>query len=135
MKIEELKLVGYSDSGWGSSVDYMKSTSGYFFTLSSRVFCWSSKKQQTVTQSIAEAKSIATAATVNQAIWLRKLLCDLNESQGETIEINVDNQSVVAIAKNPVFHGKTNHSKIRYHFVREVEQSKEVNLIHYSSED
>ncbi|XP_016684141.1 uncharacterized mitochondrial protein AtMg00810-like [Gossypium hirsutum] len=55
------------------------STFGYFFTLGSRVFCWSSKKQQTVAQSTAEAEYIVAATTVNQAIWLRKLLFDLNE--------------------------------------------------------
>ncbi|XP_040950752.1 secreted RxLR effector protein 161-like [Gossypium hirsutum] len=78
-KGSELKLTGYSDSDWGGSVDDMRSTSGYFFTLGSGVFSWSSKKQQTVAQSTAEAEYIAAAAAVNQAIWLRKLLCDLNE--------------------------------------------------------
>ncbi|KAG8489996.1 hypothetical protein CXB51_015379 [Gossypium anomalum] len=104
-KGKKLKLTGYSNSDWAGSIDDMKSTSGYFFTLSSGVFCWCSKKQQTVAQSIAAAEYIAA---VNQAIWLRKLLCDLNEDQAEAIEIRVDNQSAVAIAKNPVFHGKTN---------------------------
>ncbi|KAG8487898.1 hypothetical protein CXB51_018780 [Gossypium anomalum] len=97
-------------SDWAGSVNDMKSTS-------------------------AEAEYIATAAAVNQAIWLKKLLCDLNEEQLEPTEIKVDNQSIVAIAKNPVFHGKTKHFKIKSHFVREAEQSKEVNLIHCSSQD
>ncbi|KAK5776596.1 hypothetical protein PVK06_044556 [Gossypium arboreum] len=133
-KEKELKLTGYSDSDWAGSIDDMKSTFGYFFTLSSRVFCWSSKKQQTVALSTAEAEYIAAAAAVNQAIWLRKLLCDLNEEQIESNEIRIDNQSAVAIAKNPVFHGKTKHFKIKFHFVREAEQSKEVSLVHCSSE-
>ena len=90
-KGSELKLTGYSDSDWGGSVDDMRSTSGYFFTLGSGVFSWSSKKQQTIAQSTAEAEYIAAAAAVNQAIWLRKLLCDLNEEQLEPTEILVDN--------------------------------------------
>ncbi|KAG8480141.1 hypothetical protein CXB51_024917 [Gossypium anomalum] len=133
-KAKELKLIGYSNSDWVGSIDNMKSTSGYFFTLGSGVFCWSSKKQQTVAQSTAKAEYIAAAAAVNQAIWLRKLLYDLNEEQVEAIEIKVDNQSAVAIAKNPVFHGKTKHFKIKYHFVREAELSKEINLVHCCSE-
>ncbi|KAG8499828.1 hypothetical protein CXB51_006266 [Gossypium anomalum] len=91
-KEKEVKLAGYSDSDWAGSVDDMKSTSGYFFTLGSSVFSWSSKKQQTVAQSTAEAEYIAAAAAVNQAIWLRKLLFDLNEYQSEVTEIMVDNQ-------------------------------------------
>ncbi|XP_016749938.1 secreted RxLR effector protein 161-like [Gossypium hirsutum] len=55
-KENKLKLVGYSDSDWAGSADDMKSTSSYFFTLGSGVFCWSSKKQQTVAQSTAEAE-------------------------------------------------------------------------------
>ncbi|KAG8480457.1 hypothetical protein CXB51_024633 [Gossypium anomalum] len=133
-RAEELKLVGYSDSDWAGSVDDMKSTSGYFFTLGSGVFSWSSKKQQTVAQSTAKAEYIAAAGVINQAIWLRKLLDDLNAGQAEVIEIKVVNQSVVAIAKNPVFHGKTKHFKIKYHFVREAELSKEINLVHCCSE-
>ncbi|KAA3481548.1 pleiotropic drug resistance protein 3-like [Gossypium australe] len=96
-RAEKLKLVGYSDSDWAGSVDDMKSTSGYFFTL---------------------------------AIWLKKLLTDLNADQVEATEIKVDNQSAVAIAKNHVFHGKTKHFKIKYHFVREAKLSKEINLVH-----
>ncbi|KAG8481885.1 hypothetical protein CXB51_026674 [Gossypium anomalum] len=134
-KGKELKLTGYSDSDWAGFIDNMKSISGNFFTLGSGVFCWCSKKQQTVAQSIAEAEYIAAAAAINQAIWLRKLLCDLNEDHAEATKIRVDNQLAVAIAKNLVFHGKTKHFKIKYHFVREAEQSKEVRLVHYSSEN
>ncbi|KAK5819837.1 hypothetical protein PVK06_024866 [Gossypium arboreum] len=101
---------------WAGSIDDMKNTSGYFFTLSSGVFCWISKKQQTVAQSIAEAEYIATTIAVNQAIRLRKLLCDLNEEQIKATEIRIDNQSIVAIAKNHVFHGKTKHFKINFIF-------------------
>ncbi|KAG8474282.1 hypothetical protein CXB51_033938 [Gossypium anomalum] len=126
----ELKLIGYSDSDWEGFADDMRSTSGYFFTLGSGVFCWSSKKQQTVAQSTAEAEYIAATTAVNQASWLRKLLYDLNEEQVEATEIKVDNQSAVAIAKNPVFYEKTKHFKIKYHFVRGAELSKEINLVH-----
>ncbi|XP_016714718.1 secreted RxLR effector protein 161-like [Gossypium hirsutum] len=75
----QLKLSGYSDSDWRGSIDDMRSTSGYLFSLGSGAFCWSSKKQQTVAQSTAEAEYIAATGAVSQAIWLRKLLCDLNE--------------------------------------------------------
>ncbi|XP_052487919.1 secreted RxLR effector protein 161-like [Gossypium raimondii] len=64
-KIKELKLRGYSNSDWARLIDDMKSTSGHFFTFGSEVFCWSSKKQQTVAQSIAEAEYIAATVAVN----------------------------------------------------------------------
>ena len=44
----EFKLVGFSDSDWGGSIDDMKSTSGYCFTFGSGFFSWCSKKQEIV---------------------------------------------------------------------------------------
>ena len=37
--------------------------------------------------------------------------------------------------KNPVFHGRTKHIKIKFHFIREVQQSNEVLLVHCTSEN
>ncbi|XP_052486460.1 secreted RxLR effector protein 161-like [Gossypium raimondii] len=64
----EFKLVGFSDSEWGGSIDDMRSTSGYCFTFGSGVFSWSSKNQETVAQSIAKRVYYATTLG-NQALW------------------------------------------------------------------
>ncbi|KAF2300906.1 hypothetical protein GH714_018158 [Hevea brasiliensis] len=50
----EAKLVGYADSDWGGSIDDMKSTSGFVFSISSRVISWSSRKREVVAQSTVE---------------------------------------------------------------------------------
>ena len=63
-----LKLLGYSDSDWEGCVDDSRSTLGYLFSLGSGFFTWSSKKQETTTQSIAKAKYIVAASAVNQAL-------------------------------------------------------------------
>ena len=46
----------------------MKSTSGYCFSLGSGMFSWSSKKQETVAKSTAEAKFVVALAIVNQTL-------------------------------------------------------------------
>lgn len=107
---KDFKLVCYSDSDWGGCIDDMRSTSGYCFTLGSGIFSWKSKKQETVAQSTAEAEFVAATAAVNQALWLRKFLLDLNLEQKESTEIFVDNQTAIAISHDPVFHGTTNNS-------------------------
>ncbi|WMV57323.1 hypothetical protein MTR67_050708 [Solanum verrucosum] len=66
----------YSDSDWAGSVDDIKNTSGYAFTLHSDMFSWNSKKQEVVAQSFSEKEYIASGDTTNQALWLRKNLCD-----------------------------------------------------------
>ncbi|KAA3467574.1 pleiotropic drug resistance protein 3-like [Gossypium australe] len=99
-KAEHLQLVGYTDSDWVGSMDDMKSTSGYVFSLGSAMFCWSSRKQSLVAQSKAKVEYVAA---VNQAIWLRKIMSDLNLDVHGAIKIYCDNKSVVAIAKKSYF--------------------------------
>ncbi|XP_015168566.1 uncharacterized mitochondrial protein AtMg00810-like [Solanum tuberosum] len=130
-----MNLIGYSDSDWGGGVDDSRSTSGYLFCLGTSCFSWSSRKQETTAQSTAEAEYIAAASAVNQAIWLRKMLKDLGYEQTEATKIMCDNSSAVSISKNPVFHGRTKHIKIKFHFIREVQQSNEVLLVHCSSQN
>jgi hypothetical protein len=110
-----VELRDYTDSDWGGCVDDSRSISGYLFSLNSGVFTWSSKKQETTAQSTAEAEYIAAASAVNQAIWLRKMLKDLGHEQIEATKIMCDNSSAVSISKNPVFHGRTKHIKIKFH--------------------
>ena len=62
-------------------------------------------------------------------------MADLNVHQEEATEIFCDNQSAVAIAKNPVFHGRTKHFSIKLHVVREMEQAQVIKLVHCSSEE
>lgn len=118
----------------GCLVD-LRNTSGYCFTLGSGIFSWKSKKQQTVAQSIAEADFVAATTAVNQALWLRIFLLDLNLEQKERTEIFVDNQTAIVISHDPVFHGTTKHFNIELFFVREVQKEKVVTLIYCKSED
>ncbi|CAL2249531.1 unnamed protein product [Prunus armeniaca] len=129
------RLFGYTDSDWAGSVDDMKSTSGYAFTIGSGIFSWSSKKQETVALSSAEAEYVATASSACQAIWLKRIFEDMGECQIETTEILCDNKSAIAMAKNPVFHSKTKHITIKHHFLRKVSANKEVELKYCKTEE
>ncbi|XP_071920752.1 secreted RxLR effector protein 161-like [Coffea arabica] len=80
----------------------LRSTSGYLFNLGSGCFSWNSKEQDVVIQSTAEAEYVAATAAVNQALWLRKLLADLNQVQQEATQISVDNEAAIAISNNPI---------------------------------
>lgn len=135
LRQKEMELFGFSDSDWGGSIDDMKSTSGYCFCLGSGMFSWSSRKQETVAQSTAEAEFIAATSAVNQALWLRKILVDLNLERKQSTEILVDNQAAIAISKNPVFHGKTKHFNIKLFFVRDVQKNGDVTLCYCKTEN
>lgn len=88
-----------------------------------------------VAQSSAEAEYIAAATASNQAIWIKKVLSDLNHVQEEPIVLWCDSKSAIAIAKNPIQHGRTKHINVKFHAIREAEQNGDVKLQHCSSEE
>ena len=86
-----------------------------------------SKKQDSVAQSTAEAEHVAAAEAANQAIWLKRILNDMEKKKQGSIEIYCDNKSAIAITKNLVYHSRTKHISIKYHYIREVDASGETN--------
>ncbi|GKD07018.1 retrovirus-related pol polyprotein from transposon TNT 1-94 [Tanacetum coccineum] len=54
-----------------------------------------------------------------ELVWLKNFLEELDRAQTECV-LFCDNQSAIHLAKNPVFHGRTKHIKIRYHYIREL---------------
>jgi len=62
---------------------------------------------------------MAMTETMNEAIWLQGLLDDLGIDQ-DLLKINCDNMSAIYLAKNQVYHARTKHIDIRFHFVREI---------------
>ena len=74
------------------------------------------------------AKYIAANVVACQAILLRRILNDLNERQEDGTIIYCDNISSIALSKNPVFHGRSKHIEIRYHFIRELVENGDIKM-------
>ncbi|GJX73168.1 retrovirus-related pol polyprotein from transposon TNT 1-94, partial [Tanacetum coccineum] len=80
---EKFELVGYCDSDWAGAKDDMKSTSGNCFMFGSGVVTWASKKKAIVALSSTEAECISEATAACQAVWLRRVLEFLNQTQDD----------------------------------------------------
>ena len=95
-----LKLVGFSDSDWGSSDD-RKSISGYCFFLNSDgpSISWKSKKQPIVTLSSCEAEYVALTQALQEAKFLQQLFSDMYQSNKECVTIFADNRGAIDLSK------------------------------------
>lgn len=91
---------------------------------------WDSRKQRTVALSTTEAEYIALSDATKEALHLRRFLLELRKRK-----LKIDNLSTQKLAMNPVYQARTKHIDVKHHFVREVMESKEVNLEHMASED
>ena len=68
--------------------------------------------------SSTEAEYRGAVVATCKARWLKRLLKDLQEEVPDPTTIYCDNLSNIQLAKNPVFHARTKHIEVHYHFVR-----------------
>jgi hypothetical protein len=124
----------YADADWAGRAVDRKSTFDCF-TLGSAMFSWCSRKQTFVALSTAEAECIALCMAVRKAVWLRKLLAELFGHEMDSIVIHCDNQSCVKLSENPLFHDKSKHIEIKYHYIRDMVQRKAVHVQYLSTHE
>ncbi|KAJ9557729.1 hypothetical protein OSB04_012343 [Centaurea solstitialis] len=110
----------------GCKID-RKSTTGGCHLLGGKLVSWTSKKQNSVSTSTAEAEYVAAGICCAQVVWLRNQL-QAYDIQLSKIPIYCDNTSAIAIANNPVLHSKTKHIEVRYHFIRDHVMNGDVEL-------
>ena len=72
--------------------------------------------------SIAKAQYVIACSAICEVVSLRKLLFDIFDLQLDATCIHCDNQSCVKLSENPVFHDKSKHIKIKYHYIKDMVQ-------------
>nr|GFB50256.1 copia protein [Tanacetum cinerariifolium] len=112
------ELTRFSDADYASCKDTFKSTSGGAQFLGEKLVSWSSKKQECMALSTAEAKYVSLSACCAQVLWMRTQLTDYGFHFNK-IPIYCDSKSAIAISCNPVQHSRTKHIAVRYHFIKE----------------
>ena len=127
---------GYSDSDWAGDTSNSISTSGHVFFLSEAAFVWTSKKQDVVAMSTAEAEYIALSLAGQQATWIRLFLEQVGLPLSTPLEVKCDNQAAIAIASSSEgSHKRKKHIRIKYHSIQFLVERNEVSLIYVPSLD
>ena len=70
--------------------------------------------------STAKVEYVLACSASSKVVWLRKLMYDLFDLQFDATFIYCDNQICVKLLENSVFHDKSKHIEIKYHYIRDM---------------
>lgn len=128
------EIEGFVDADWAHNVGDRRSYTGFNFMLSGGAISWESKKQKTVALSSTEAEYMGISEACKEAIYLRNLQFEITGHMYAIVLYN-DNQSAQKLLANPVFHKRSKHIDVRYHFCRESVADKLVQTLYLPTAD
>ncbi|PKU65068.1 Retrovirus-related Pol polyprotein from transposon TNT 1-94 [Dendrobium catenatum] len=105
------------------------------FLSRTNLISWFVKKQTTVAKSSTEAEYRSLSSAISGVQWLHHLLSELHLLQKDPSIIHCDNTFAIALANSPVFHARTKHIEIDYHFISEHIKCGALTISHISSID
>jgi hypothetical protein len=126
-------IKGFTDADWAGQPDTRKSTAGLILLFNGTAVSWWSKTLRVVALSSQDAEYMALSDGCREVVFIRQLL-QLLGFRLNTTELLGDNNGSLAISNNPGEHQKTKHIQVRYHFIRQKIQDKEVKTIKVPTE-
>ena len=134
--VGEIQVYASADAAYGPFPDG-KSISGVVLTIGTHnapVYA-KSGKQKSVANSSTASELIALSTSVEEVLWLTKLLDEMGFKQGP-VEIEQDNQSTILTAnKGPTSTGRSKWINIKHFWVKQHLESDDVRLKYVKSLD
>ncbi|PSR73944.1 hypothetical protein PHLCEN_2v10251 [Hermanssonia centrifuga] len=132
---EAKDLIGFVDADHAGDPVDRRSITGYAFILNGAAVSWASKKQRTVATSSTEAEYVAGSNATKEVVWLQLLLSEIGQLDSGPKTLLIDNQSAIALAKNPVFHSAMKHIGVQHHYICEKFEEKVVSAEYVATGD
>ncbi|XP_060195238.1 secreted RxLR effector protein 161-like [Lycium barbarum] len=135
-KVDDLEVIGYSDSDYGGCPDDLRSTSGFIFMLAGGAISWKSVKQTLTASSTVQAEFVACYGAATQASWLKIFISGLVivDSISRPLKIYCDNRAAVFYSKNNKSSSVSKHMEIKYLVVRDMVKGKDIVIEHISTD-
>nr|GEU52342.1 hypothetical protein [Tanacetum cinerariifolium] len=126
----ELRVSCYTDVGYLTDVDDLKSQTRYLFVLNGGAVDWKSAKQIIFATSSAEVEYIAAYDASKEAIWVRKFIFGLGVvlTIKEPISMYCDNTGTITIANESRIIKGARHFHAKVHYLRKVIEYGDVKL-------
>ncbi|GKG05655.1 hypothetical protein Tco_0325741, partial [Tanacetum coccineum] len=109
----------YTDAGYLTDADDLKSQTRYVFVLNGGVVNWKSAKQNIFATSSAEAEYNAAYDASKEAVWVRKFISGVPTIE-EPISMYCDNTGAITIANESRITKDARHFRAKVHYLREV---------------
>jgi len=108
-------VAGFVDSDYASDLDRRRYILGYIFTVCVGLISWKASLQSVTILSTTKAEYVAATEGVKEATWLRGFVTNLGVPQGATLAFS-NSHSAIHLTKNDVYHSKTKHISVKYHY-------------------
>ena len=128
-------FTAYADADFGGDVDGRRSTSGMVVKMGTGAISWASKLQPIVTLSTTEAEYVSATAAGQEILWLRNLFSELGFEPKGASTLHLDNQSALAVTRNPEHHGRMKHLDLRYYWLRDAVKAGLIDVRYISTKD
>ncbi|GJW88505.1 hypothetical protein Tco_0163845 [Tanacetum coccineum] len=133
----ELRVSCYTDPGYLTNADDLKSQTGYVFVLNGGVVDWKSTKQSIFITSSAEAEYIAASDAFKEAFGVRKFISGLRVVPiiEEPIKMYCDNTRPITIANDSGTTKGARHYRVKVHYLREVIEFGDIEIEKVHTDD
>ncbi|GJR77277.1 retrotransposon protein, putative, ty1-copia subclass [Tanacetum coccineum] len=126
----ELRVSCYTDVGYLTDADDLRSQTGYVFILNEGVVDWKSTKQSIFATSSTYVEFITAFDESKEAVWIRKFISGLGVVPiiEEPITMYCDNTRAIAIAKDHEVTKGARHFHAKVHYLRETIEMGDVRI-------
>nr|GEV07465.1 retrovirus-related Pol polyprotein from transposon TNT 1-94 [Tanacetum cinerariifolium] len=115
----DLQLRGWYDADWACFPLTRRSLTGWLVYLGDSPVSWKTKKQHTVLRSSAEVEYRFMVLTTGELKWLKGILKSLGIDHPQQMLLYCDSQAAMHISRNSVFHERTKHIEVDFHYIRD----------------